>query len=135
MSRRYMLDTDIYIYLAKNRYPQVTARFERLKPGQPVMSVITYGELQYGATKSTERSRTLSQLAELIQHIPVENLTSSAAQAYGEIRTALEAQGRVMGNSDLWIAAHAMAMDATLATNNDREFLRVTGLSVENWTK
>jgi tRNA(fMet)-specific endonuclease VapC len=62
-----MLDTDIWIYFAKNRFPQATARFERLKPDQPVMSAITYGELQHGANKSTERSRTRSQLAELIQ--------------------------------------------------------------------
>jgi tRNA(fMet)-specific endonuclease VapC len=135
MRRRYMLDTDICIYLATNRYPQVTARFERLKPEQPVMSAITYGELQYGANKSTERSRALSQLAELIQDIPVESISSSAAQAYGEIRATLEKQGQVIGNNDIWIAAHAMALDVTLATNNDREFLRVIGLSVENWTK
>ena len=130
-----MLDTDICIYLAKDRYPQVTARFERLKPEQPVMSAITYGELQYGANKSTNPSRTLSQLAELIQDIQVENLPQSAAQAYGKIRAELEAQGRVIGSNELWIAAHAMSLDVTLATNNDREFLRVTGLSVENWTK
>ncbi len=130
-----MLDTDICIYLAKDRYPQVIARFKRLKPDQAVMSVVTYGELQYGAYKSTERSRTLAQLAELIQDIPVESLTSSVAQAYGEIRAALSKQGRVIGNNDLWIAAHAMALDVTLATNNEREFLRVVGLSVENWTK
>jgi tRNA(fMet)-specific endonuclease VapC len=135
VSRRYMLDTDICIYLAKDRYPQVTARFERLKPEQPVMSAITYGELQYGANKSTNPSRTLSQLAELIQDIPVESLTPSAAQAYGKIRAKLQAQGLVIGSNDLWIAAHAMSLDVTLATNNDREFLRVTGLSVENWTK
>jgi len=130
-----MLDTDICIYLAKNQHPQVTARFERLKPEQPVMSAITYGELQYGANKSIERLRTLSLLTELIQHIPVESVTSSAAQVYGEIRATLEKQGRVIGNNDIWIAAHAIALDVTLATNNDREFLRVTGLSVENWTK
>jgi len=130
-----MLDTDICIYLAKDRYPQVTARFEHLKPEQPVMSVITYGELQYGANKSANPSRTLSQLAELIQDIPVESLTSSAALAYGEIQATLARQGRTIGSNDLWIAAHAMALDVTLATNNEREFLRVTGLSVENWTK
>ncbi|HSZ18899.1 MAG TPA: PIN domain-containing protein, partial [Candidatus Acidoferrum sp.] len=82
-----------------------------------------------------DRSRTLSKLAELIQYLPVESLTSSAAQAYGEIRAALEKQGRLIGNNDIWIAAHALALDVTLATTNDREFLRVIGLSVENWTK
>lgn len=135
MRRRYMLDTDICIYLAKGRYPQVTARFERLHPDQPVMSVITYGELQHGANRSSDPPRSLSYLAQLIQDILVERLTVSAAEAYGRIRAMLERQGRPIGNNDLWIAAHAISMDVTLATNNEREFLRVTGLSVENWTK
>jgi tRNA(fMet)-specific endonuclease VapC len=130
-----MLDTDICIYLAKDRYPQVTARFERLRPEQPLMSVITYGELHHGANKSSDRTRALSYLAELIHDIPVEGLSASVAEAYGRIRATLQRQGRVIGNNDLWIAAHAMSRDITLATNNEREFLRVTGLSVENWTK
>lgn len=133
--RRYMLDTDIYIYLAKSRHPQVTARFERLRPDQLVMSAITYGELHHGAYKSNQRERALSQLAQLIQYVPVENLTAAAAQAYGEIRATLEMQGRMIGNNDLWIAAHAVTLDVTLATNNDREFERIAGLTVENWTK
>ena len=71
----------------------------------------------------------------MVQDVPVEDLNSTASQVYGKIRADLEAQGRVIGNNDLLIAAHAMALDVTLATNNDREFLRVPGLSVENWTK
>ncbi len=130
-----MLDTDICIYIAKHRPSAVKARFERLKPGQMVMSVITYGELYYGASKSNQKAKALAHLARTVQDIPVENLDSTASEAYGKIRAALEKQGRVIGNNDLWIAAHAMALDVTLATNNDREFLRVTGLSVENWTK
>jgi tRNA(fMet)-specific endonuclease VapC len=133
--RRYILDTDICIYLAKDRYPQVTARFERLQGDQPVMSVITYGELHHGANKSADRSRSLSNLAELIQEIPVESLTASAAEVYGRIRATLQKQDRMIRSNDIWIAAHAMSLDVTLATNNDRDFLRVTGLSVENWTK
>ncbi len=130
-----MLDTDICIYLAKGRYPQVTAHFERLKPDQPVLSVITYGELHYGANQSSDRSRALARLADLIEYIPVEGLTESAAEAYGKIRAVLRKQGQMIGSNDMWIAAHAMSLGVTLATNNDREFLRVTGLSVENWTK
>jgi tRNA(fMet)-specific endonuclease VapC len=130
-----MLDTDICIYLAKDRYPQVTARFERLKPDQPIISVITYGELHYGANQSSDRARSLSYLADLIEFVPVEGLTESAAEAYGKMRAILNKQGRMIGSNDLWIAAHAMSLGVTLATNNEREFLRVTGLSVENWTK
>lgn len=135
MKRRYMLDTNICIYISKRRPPELKARFERLKPGQVVMSVITYGELYYGASKSNQRAMALAELGTTVRDIPVEDLTSTAAEAYGTIRAALEKQGRVIGNNDIWIAAHAMAMNVTLATNNEREFLRVTGLSVENWTK
>jgi tRNA(fMet)-specific endonuclease VapC len=135
MKARYMLDTDICIYISKRRPSVVKERFERLKPGQLIMSVITYGELYYGASKSNQTAEALAQLGKTILDIPVENLTSTASQAYGMIRAALEMQGQVIGNNDLWIAAHAMAMNVTLATNNDHEFLRVTGLSVENWTK
>jgi tRNA(fMet)-specific endonuclease VapC len=135
MITRYMLDTDICIYISKRRPPEVKARFERMKPGQMVMSVITYGELYYGASKSSQRAKALSELDATIRGIPVEDLTAPVSEKYGIIRAALEKQGRAIGNNDLWIAAHAMALDVTLATNNDREFLRVTGLSVENWTK
>jgi len=135
MKTRYMLDTNICIYIGKHQPPKVKARFERLKPGQLVMSAITYGELYYGANKSNQRTRALTQLDELIQDIPVENLTSTAAEAYGEIRATLEKQGRLIGNNDLWIGAHAKALEVTLATNNERDFKRIAGLSVENWTK
>jgi len=135
MNTRYMLDTDICIYIAKRRPPEIRARFERLKPGQMVMSVITYGELYYGASKSNQRAKALAELDTAIRGIPVEDLTRSVSEAYGVIRVALEKQGRVIGNNDLWIAAHAMSQGFVLATNSDREFLRVPGLSVENWTK
>ncbi len=135
MKARYMLDTNICIYIAKHQPPEVKARFERLKPGQLVMSAITYGELYYGACKSSQRAKALTNLQELVQDIPVENLALAVAQAYGEIRARLEERGRLIGNNDLWIGAHAMALDVTLATNNEREFKRIARLSVENWAK
>lgn len=130
-----MLDTNICIYIAKHQPLKAKARFERLKPGQVVMSVITYGELHYGALKSSQQTRALSQLNELIKDIPVEDFTSAVARAYGEIRYSLEQQGRLIGNNDLWIGAHALSMNVTLATNNEREFKRIRGLSIENWAK
>jgi len=135
MKARYMLDTNICIYIAKHQPPEVQARFERLKPGELVMSAITYGELCYGVSKSSQRARASAQLEELVRDIPVENLDAVAAQIYGEIRATLEKQGRLIGNNDLWIGAHAMSLGVTLATNNEREFKRIAGLSVENWTK
>ena len=135
MNPRYMLDTDICIYIAKQKPSGVKARFDRLKQGQTVMSVITYGELYYGASKSSQKAKALAHLAGMVQDIPVEYLDSKASEAYGKIRAELEAQGRMIGSNDLWIAAHAMALDVTLATNNEWGFLRVIGLAVENWTK
>ena len=135
MNIRYMLDTNMCIYIAKHRPPEVRARFERLKPGQLIMSAITYGELCYGASKSTQQAKALAQLQELVQDVPVAELDSRASEAYGEIRATLEKEGRLIGNNDLWIGAHALALNLTLATNNEREFKRIPGLSLENWTK
>jgi tRNA(fMet)-specific endonuclease VapC len=135
MKTRYMLDTNMCIYIAKHRPPEVRARFERLKPGQLVMSAITYGELYYGASKSSQQAKALAQLQELVQDIPVEELDSRASEAYGEIRATLEKEGRLIGNNDLWIGAHASALNLTLATNNEREFKQIPGLLLENWTK
>ncbi len=135
MKPRYMLDTNICIYIAKHRPREVRARFERLKPGQLIMSAITYGELRYGAIKSTQQAYARAQLEELVQDIPVQELDSKAAEIYGEIRATLEKQGRLIGNNDLWIGAHALALDLTLATNNEREFKRIPGLSIENWVE
>ena len=135
MKTRYMLDTNMCIYIAKHRPSEIRARFERLKPGQLVMSAITYGELYYGASKSSQQAKALAQLQELVQDIPVEELDSRASEAYGEIRATLEKEGRLIGNNDLWIGAHALALNLTLATNNEREFKRIPGLLLENWTK
>lgn len=135
MKRLYMLDTNICIYIARHQPPEVKLRFEQMKPGQLVMSAITYGELAYGANKSSQPQRALRQLEGMVRDIPVEDLNSDAAEAYGEVRATLEKQGRLIGNNDLWIAAHAMALDLTLTTNNEREFRRIEGLRVENWAK
>jgi tRNA(fMet)-specific endonuclease VapC len=132
---KYMLDTNICIYIAKNRPPEVRARFGEMKPGQIVMSPITLGELQFGASKSNQRAKALAEIEKLLQDVPVEDLGMGAAEVYGEIRAVLQKQGILISNNDLWIASHAIALGVTLATNNEREFRRVPGLTVENWTK
>jgi len=133
MSAKYMLDTNICIYIRQNRPPKVLARFRRLKPGDAVLSVITYGELVHGAEKSQHKTKALQQLADLAQLLPVISLPEEAAQAYGESRANLERQGQIIGNNDLWIAAHAKAANLTVITNNEREFKRIPGLKVRNW--
>ncbi len=97
------------------------------------MSVVTYGELRVGAEKSANRTgrlRTLDAIAELVL---VEDLTPRVGAEYGSIRAGLEREGKMIGNNDLWIAAHARCIGLTLVTNNEREFRRVPGLAVENW--
>ena len=135
MIPRYMLDTNICIYIAKYQPAEVEAHFARLRPGQVVISAVTYGELCYGAEKSQFGAQVYAQLEKLVREIPVAELNSQTAEAYGRIRAALERQGKMIGNNDLWIGAHAVAMNLTIATNNEREFRRIPGLSVENWAK
>ena len=133
MNPKYLLDTNICIYIRQNRPPEVLARFRRLKSGDAVISLITYGELLYGAEKSQNRGKALQQLAELILLLPVMPLPEESAHVYGQARADLEIQGQVIGNNDLWIAAHAKASDLTLVTNNESEFKRIPGLKVQNW--
>jgi tRNA(fMet)-specific endonuclease VapC len=133
MSIRYMLDTNMCIYLRQNRPPEVTARFRQMRHGDAVLSVITYGELLYGAERSQQRTRALESLARLVSLLPILPLLEGAASSYGEIRAALERRGEMIGGNDLWIAAHAKSAGLTLVTNNEREFKRVPGLKLQNW--
>lgn len=132
-TRRYLLDTNICIYIARHRPPEVRERFARHGAGELAMSVITWGELRFGAEKSQARSRSLADLAELARLIEVAPLPAQVGEHYGRIRATLQRSGQPIGNNDLWIAAHALAEGWTLVTNNEREFVRVEGLAVENW--
>jgi tRNA(fMet)-specific endonuclease VapC len=133
MSARFMLDTNICIYLRRNRPPEVTARFQQMSPGDAVISVITYGELLYGAQHSRQRTKALETLERLVSFLPVLPLPAEASQAYGEIRADLTARGEMIGGNDLWIAAHSKSAGLTLVSNNEREFKRVRGLKLQNW--
>ncbi|MDD5056337.1 MAG: type II toxin-antitoxin system VapC family toxin [Sideroxydans sp.] len=130
---RYLLDTNICIYIKNHRPPEVLARFSKLPPGKVAMSVITYGELCFGAEKSSKPKETRQILEHLVSLIPVLPLDENATMHYGKIRQQLQAIGKPIGNNDLWIAAHALAGKLILVTNNEDEFRRVAGLKVENW--
>jgi tRNA(fMet)-specific endonuclease VapC len=134
MEARFLLDTNICIYIRRKKPEEVRRRFRTLKAGEAALSVITFGELVYGAEKSAQRAPALELLRELARVLPVMGLPETAAEAYGTIRAELERKGQMIGNNDLWIAAHAKAAGMTLVTNNEREFRRVRGLKVENWT-
>jgi tRNA(fMet)-specific endonuclease VapC len=133
MDARFLLDTNICIHIRRRRPPTVLARFQQLQPGEAVLSVITYGELVYGAEKSQFREQARKQLAELAGLLPIMALPSRAGEFYGSIRASLETKGEVIGNNDLWIAAHAKAAQLVLVTSNEREFRRIHGLEIQNW--
>ena len=132
MAPVYLLDTNICIYVRQNR-PSVLSRFRSLRPGQAVASVVTYGELAFGAEKSHRREQAIAGLNELLTLLPILPLPADAGMRYGAIRAVLERRGEIISSNDLWIAAHAIAAGLILVTNNDREFRRVPGLNVENW--
>ncbi len=130
---RYLLDTNICIYISKKRPPEVYQRFSELSIGDVGMSMITFGELRFGAEKSQHREVALEKLEQLLRYIPVIMPTQQTAEKYAVIRNQLEKIGQPIGNNDLWIAAHALSENCVLVSNNLREFNRVENLRTENW--
>jgi tRNA(fMet)-specific endonuclease VapC len=130
---RYLLDTNICIYLRQERPSVVIDRFRKLAPGEAAISVISFGELCYGAEKSQDRATAIAGLTRLTSVLPVLPIPDAAGRTYGEIRRELEVRGEIISSNDLWIAAHARATGLILVTSNVREFKRVGGLTIENW--
>lgn len=133
MAARFLLDTDICIYIRRKRPPEVLAKFRQLKSAEAVLSVVTYAELVYGIEKMRAGSPGYKQLDELLALAEIMPLPVEAGRKYGEIRALLESKGQMIGNNDLWIGAHALSADLTVVTNNEREFRRIPGLRVQNW--
>ena len=133
MTVRYLLDTNICIYIAKHNPPAVRERFSRHAASELGMSVITLGELRFGAERSQSRELALSAVHRLMSLIHVLPLGERSGEHYGQIRAQLQRTGQPIGNNDLWIAAHARSEGWILVTNNEREFSRVEGLQIENW--
>jgi tRNA(fMet)-specific endonuclease VapC len=127
-----MLDTDTAIYLRDGRIPRTY--LERLSPGSLVMSIISYGELYFGAKKGKRRNA-MEILELLVAGVPPLMMDAEVARRYGDLRAELELRGQSIGGNDLWIAAHALSTKLILVTNNEREFRRVKGLKIENWVQ
>jgi tRNA(fMet)-specific endonuclease VapC len=106
----------------------VLERFRRLKPGDAVLSVITFGELLYGAARNSAPDKAFRELNEMAGLIDVLPLPPDAARVYGSVRAFLEARGEMIGSNDPWIAAHAKAAALIVVTNNVREFGRIPDL-------
>ncbi len=130
---RYMLDTNICIYIIKRHPPQVLHRLEALTQGSAVMSVVTYAELRAGLEIQTaNRAQDERALALLINRIPVLPFTETNAESFGVLRAAVRHRRR--DTMDQLIAAHAVSIGVTLVTNNETDFKDYPGLKVENWT-
>ncbi len=133
MAARYLLDSDICVYMLSGRHPNLVRTFDRKLPGQIAVSVIVMGELFAGAEKSRDRLAAKQRIAALASAATVLPLPPEAAEHYGSIRATLERAGTPIGPNDLWIASHAKVEKLILVTNNEREFKRINGLKVENW--
>lgn len=131
----YMLDTNICIYLIKRRSDALLRRMRVFRTAEIGVSVVTVAELQYGVSKSENKERNQAALEAFLLPLDIAEFTVDVTVIYGQIRAELERQGRPIGPLDTMIAAHTLSLDVPLVTNNTREFERVNGLRVEDWTK
>lgn len=129
----WMLDTDTCVGLIRRRPPALIRKLVEAGSGNLSVSVITVGELRYGAEKNAQKLRNTEALNDFFLALDVLALDYSTAAAYGQICAALERRGTPIGSLELWIAAHALSARKTLVTHNTREFRRVPHLAVENW--
>lgn len=129
----FMLDTDICIYIIKQKPREVLERFNDYKVGDIGISSITLAELQYGASKSLHPQKNIHALNEFIAPLEIAPFDEQAAQYYGEVRAFLEKLGTPIGSMDTLIGAHAVSLGVTLVTNNVREFQRIQDLTLVNW--
>jgi tRNA(fMet)-specific endonuclease VapC len=132
---RYLLDTNICIYLIKQHPKQVIEHLRTLLVGDVAISAITFAELEYGAAKSSRPEQNREALIAFTAPLEVLPFDDDASLHYGEIRADLERAGMVIGAMDMLIAAHARSRSLKLVTNNSREFQRIHGLDIENWVK
>lgn len=129
----YMLDTNICIYIMKRQPPEVESRLRDVAVGDVSLSGIVLAELWYGIHRSQKPERNEAALRDFLRFLNILDWPLEAAGAYGAIRAALTCKGPPIGGNGLLIAAHAIYENATLVTNNGREFERVPGLNLENW--
>jgi len=131
---KYMLDTNICIYLIKQKPPKVLKRFKTHAIGDIGISSITLAELRYGVSKSRHVEKNRLALDEFILPLEIADFDEKAAQEYGTVRADLEKAGKPIGSMDMLIGAHALAFGATLVTNNTKEFKQIRNLKIADWS-
>lgn len=130
---KYMLDTNICIYIIKKQPESVIKKLSLQNSEDICISAITLSELMYGVEKSLYPAKNKQALLSFLSTIKVLDFDNKASFSYGKIRAELEKQGMPIGSSDYFIAAHALSEGMTLVTNNTKEFKRVPDLKLENW--
>lgn len=130
---KFLLDTNICIYIIRQSPPKVFRQFRNLTVGQVGISTITYCELSFGVQKSRHIAQNEAALEQFVSPLDIRPYPKEAARTYGKIRAELENAGKPIGPLDTLIAAHAVHEGLTLVTNNLKEFSRVPNLNVENW--
>lgn len=131
----YLLDTNICVFLIRNKSQSVLQRFRQHPVGEIGISAVTLAELRYGAEKSQNPAANHAALEAFLVPLSILDFDAEAASHYGKVRTDLEVRGLPIGPLDTMIAAHARSLSVTLVTNNVSEFSRVPGLAIEDWTK
>jgi tRNA(fMet)-specific endonuclease VapC len=131
---RYLLDTNICIYIIKKSPSRVLEKLTSMQVGDAGISTITLSELEYGVAKSSKPQQNRDALIAFLTPFEILSYDQSAATHYGAIRSYLEKKGILIGSMDLLIAAHALSLSLTMVTNNVREFKRVPDLRLENWS-
>lgn len=130
---RFLLDTNICVYIIKNKPPQVLAKFKTLDISDVGISSITVAELEYGVYKSQRQEQNNAALSQFLIPLEILPFDEQATQTYGRIRAELECQGIVIGSMDMLIASQAISLGLILVTNNVRELSRIPELVLENW--
>ncbi len=131
---KYMLDTNICIYLIKQKPEKVLRHFRNHSVGDIGISSITLAELRFGVENIQHVEKNREALDDFILPLEVADFGEKAAESYGKVRTLLEKEGKPIGSMDMLIGAHALSLGVTLVTNNTREFRRIKGLKIVDWT-
>jgi tRNA(fMet)-specific endonuclease VapC len=132
---QYLLDTNTCIYIIKKKPIEIFEKFSNINLGEVAISSISLAELEFGVSKSQFVDKNRMALFNFLLPIEVLSYTHSATFYYGELRTKLEREGKVIGSMDMLIASHALSENLILVTNNVKEFSRIPSLKLENWIK